>query len=144
MLNELISKALEIKERAYAPYSKYRVGAAAMTADGRIFTGVNIENASYGLTVCAERVALFKGVTEGYTNFVALAVSVDTEAPGSPCGACRQVLTEFMEQDASVYLVNHKGEGTEVTVAQLLPGAFSGKSLKCVGQSICKGQAHSK
>ncbi|HHY59602.1 MAG TPA: cytidine deaminase, partial [Clostridia bacterium] len=88
---DLLAAAQEASRRAYAPYSRFPVGAALLTADGQVFTGCNVENASYGLTICAERVAVAKAVSEGYKDFQALAVWAATEEPVSPCGACRQV-----------------------------------------------------
>src|SRR4051794_33319409 len=99
-LNRLLRRALQVRERAYAPYSGYQVGAAIMSATGKIYTGCNVENASYGLTVCAERNAIFKAISEGEREFVAIAVV--TANGGSPCGACRQVIFEFMHPDAPV------------------------------------------
>lgn len=114
-LNALAEAAVAVKKNSYSPYSRFKVGAAVLADDGKIYAGTNIENASYGLTVCAERNAMFKGVGEGKRKFVALAVCTDPvegEVFGSPCGACRQVMTEFMEQDAPLLLVsiNEKGE----------------------------------
>lgn len=124
---ELASRAVAARSNAYAPYSRYQVGAAIALADGRILTGCNIENASYGLTVCAERVAVFRAVAETGTAVLA-AVAVATEDGGSPCGACRQVLSEFAPRDGTpvpVYLVNAAGEIVqETTLAELLPLAF--------------------
>lgn len=123
----LIKASCEIRERAYAPYSNYKVGAALLMENGRIFTGVNVENAAYGLTNCAERTAVFKAVSEGYTNI--LAVAVATENAGSPCGACRQVLVEFAK-DVPVYLVNAEGNGRETSLYQLLPDHFGPEHLR--------------
>lgn len=122
----LIQAAVAARAQAYAPYSKYPVGAALLTPDGRIFTGVNVENASYGLTICAERTAVFKAVSEGCRAFVAVAVA--TENAGSPCGACRQVLAEFAG-DVPVWLVNDKGHGRETTLFTLLPDHFGPEHL---------------
>ncbi|MCL4265229.1 MAG: cytidine deaminase [Anaerolineae bacterium] len=122
----LIQAAVAVREQAYAPYSKYPVGAALLTPDGRIFTGVNVENASYGLTICAERTAVFKAVSEGYREFVAVAVA--TENAGSPCGACRQVLAEFAG-DIPVWLVDAAGHGRETTLYTLLPDHFGPEHL---------------
>jgi cytidine deaminase len=119
----LIDLANEARRRAYAPYSKYRVGAALRTKSGRIFTGVNVENAVYPHTMCAERVAVFKAVSEGETEFDVIAVATDNG--GSPCGGCRQVLAEF-GLDTVVLIAD--GNGTlkhEMTVSQLLPEAFT-------------------
>ena len=123
---ELIQAAIDIRERAYAPYSNYLVGAAILVDDGRIFTGVNVENASYGLTICAERTAVFKAVSEGYQKIFAVAVA--TENAGSPCGACRQVLAEFAG-DVPVWLVDGSGNGRETTLYKLLPDHFGPEHL---------------
>lgn len=126
----LVARAVEARARAYAPYSKYAVGAAIRTKDGSIFVGVNVENASYGLTVCAERSATFAAVTAGHREFDAIAVV--TENGASMCGACRQVVAEFVPRDRGdmpVYLAAATGEFHETSVAALLPGAFSGDFL---------------
>ncbi len=120
---ELILAAKKAREKAYVPYSRFPVGAALMTEDGTLYTGCNVENASYGLSNCAERTAVFKAVSDGHRRFAAIAVVADTEGPVSPCGACRQVLSEFAP-GARVLLTNLKGEILETTVAELLPGAF--------------------
>lgn len=125
--DELIQAARQIREMAYVPYSNYKVGAAILMENGRIFTGVNIENASYGLTVCAERTAVFKAVSEGLRKVVAVAVATDNA--GSPCGACRQVLVEFAG-DVPVYLVDRTGNGRETTLYQLLPDHFGPEHLR--------------
>lgn len=117
------------REKAYVPYSKFQVGAALLTTDGEVIHGCNIENASFGLTNCAERTAIFKAVSEGKKNFAAIAVVADTEGPVSPCGACRQVLAEFCDKDMPVYLTNLKGNVTETTVSELLPGAFTTEDM---------------
>lgn len=119
----LIALANEARRRAYAPYSRYAVGAALRTKSGRIYTGVNIENAAYPTTICAERVAVFKAVSEGETEFEA--ISVVTDNGGSPCGSCRQVLAEF-GLDTVVLIAD--GAGTllhEMTVKELLPETFT-------------------
>jgi len=121
---ELVARALKARENAYVPYSKFPVGAALLTAEGEVFTGCNVENASYGLTVCAERVAVFSAVARGKRSFKALAVAADTGDYISPCGACRQVLAEF-GGDMKVYLADRHGDFRETTVAELLPAAFS-------------------
>lgn len=125
----LLEASISAREKAYVPYSKFPVGAALLTKDGEVIQGCNIENASFGLTNCAERTAIFKAVSEGKKEFVAIAVSGDTEGPVSPCGACRQVLAEFCEPNMPVYLTNLKGNVLETTVAQLLPGAFTTEDL---------------
>lgn len=119
----LIALANEARRRAYAPYSRYAVGAALRTKSGRIFTGVNIENAAYPTTICAERVAVFKAVSEGETEFEA--ISVVTDNGGSPCGSCRQVLAEF---GLNTVVLIADGAGTllhEMTVKELLPETFT-------------------
>ncbi len=122
----LIAAACEARQFAYVPYSQYAVGAALLLADGRIITGVNVENASYGLTNCAERTAVFKMVSEGIQSFQAVAIA--TENAGSPCGACRQVMTEFAG-DVPVYLVDGNGNGRETTLYTLLPDHFGPEHL---------------
>lgn len=118
-----IQVAWEVRERAYAPYSKFRVGAAIMAADGRIFGGCNVENLSYGLTNCAERVALGAAVAAGAREFLGVVVVADTAVPISPCGACRQVLAEFAVP--KVLLVNRTGR-LEYRLDELLPRAGAG------------------
>lgn len=122
----LIRAAREARQMAYAPYSNYAVGAALLMADGRIFTGVNVENASYGLTICAERTAVFKAVSEGARKIVAIAVC--TENGGSPCGACRQVLVEFAG-DVPVFLSDAQGNTRQTTLYALLPDHFGPEHL---------------
>lgn len=124
---QLIGTSLGARRWAYAPYSEYAVGAALLTSSGVIYDGVNIENAAYPTSMCAERVAVFKAVSEGETNFIAIAVA--TSNGGTPCGACRQVLSEF-GLETKVLIVN--GDGIieqETTVAELLPGAFGSQDL---------------
>lgn len=123
-IEELTKKATDMLEKAYVPYSHFPVGAALLTKEGEVYTGCNIENASFGLTNCAERTAMFKAVSEGKKDFDYLVVTGDTEDPISPCGACRQVLAEFCEADMPVLLTNKNGDIQETTVAGLLPGAF--------------------
>jgi len=125
--NQLIARAIQIRERAYAPYSGYAVGAALLTENGKIFTGVNVENAAYPASICAERTAVFKAVSEGEKAFIAIAVA--TENAGSPCGSCRQVLSEF-GLDMLVYMVDPEGNiREEATVQELLPFAFQPSDL---------------
>ncbi len=124
----LIDMAREVRKNAYVPYSNYRVGAAVRTKSGRIFTGVNVENAAYPNGLCAERVAVFKAVSEGEREFDAIAVVTDNG--GSPCGGCRQVLAEF---GLDIHVLIADGEGKlhkEMSVAQLLPEAFTPKHLE--------------
>ncbi len=124
----LIDLANTARQRAYAPYSNYAVGSALRTKTGRVFTGVNIENAAYPHTMCAERVAIFKAVSEGEKEFEA--ISVVTENGGSPCGGCRQVLAEF-GLDTIVLIANGAGKLLkEMTVKELLPEAFTPEKLK--------------
>ena len=126
--NHLIQSALEARQWAHAPYSHYKVGAALLTSSGRVYDGVNVENAAYPTGMCAERVAIFKAVSEGEREFSALAVV--TSNGGSPCGACRQVLSEF-GVDTLVYLADEQGQlCQETNVAELLPGAFGCKDLE--------------
>lgn len=122
-IEKLIKAASAARSRAYAPYSCFQVGAAILTTEGRYYTGCNVENASYGLSCCAERVALFKAVSNGERSFEALAVIADTDDYCSPCGACRQVLAEF-NPAMKVYMANGRGEYRLLTVADLLPAAF--------------------
>jgi len=126
-MDELIRAALAAPSGAYAPYSRFAVGAAVQGAGGRIYSGCNVENASYGLTVCAERVAILKAVSEGEKELVALAVAADTATPASPCGACRQVMAEFGIK--RVVMCNTKGELLTVTLDELLPYAFDKADL---------------
>ncbi|QNO13551.1 cytidine deaminase [Alkalicella caledoniensis] len=132
IIEDLIVAAKEAMDYAYVPYSKYPVGAALLTTDDEIITGCNIENASYGLTNCAERTALFKSVSQGKKDFKAIAVICKGEILASPCGACRQVIAEFLEQQAPVILANESGEYQLTSVRELLPGAFTPKSLSGV------------
>ncbi|MDQ0254361.1 cytidine deaminase [Evansella vedderi] len=127
---QLIIEAKKAREKAYVPYSKFKVGAALLSEDGTIYHGCNIENAAYSMCNCAERTAIFKAVSEGVRSFKALAVVADTEGPVSPCGACRQVISELLQKDTSVYLTNLQGDVAEWTVEDLLPGAFSPKDLE--------------
>lgn len=125
--DRLVAEAREAASRAYAPYSKFAVGAALLGASGRIYTGCNVENASYGLTICAERVAVFHAVSQGERQFLAMGLSVP--GAGSPCGACRQVLHEFAP-DLKLFIGNERGETVgEVLVRDLLPGAFGPNDL---------------
>lgn len=120
-----IEEATKMLSKAYIPYSKFPVGAALVTKDGKIYTGCNIENASYGLCNCAERTAIFKAVSEGERDFSYLVITGNTDGPISPCGACRQVIAEFCDPQMPVLLTNQKGDEKEVTVESLLPGGFS-------------------
>ena len=130
MKDTLLAEAQRAREHAYVPYSRFPVGAALLTDDGVVFRGCNVENASYGLTNCAERTALFKAISEGKRRFVALAVIADTSGPVAPCGACRQVLAELCPPDMKVYLANLKGDLKETTVEELLPDSFGREELR--------------
>jgi len=120
--DELIAAARQVRENAYAPYSQFKVGAALLGKSGRIFVGCNVENASYGLTICAERNALFSAVAAGEREFVALVIA-GKDSRVFPCGACRQVLAEFCE-DLPIRIVGEDGTQTETSLKQLLPFAF--------------------
>jgi len=124
--NDLLAAALEARQQAYAPYSKFLVGAALLTRDGRCFAGCNVENAAYGLCNCAERTALFAAIAAGCKpgDFVALAVVADTHGPVSPCGSCRQVMAELCNDDMPVLMSNLHGNSQQTTVVALLPGSF--------------------
>lgn len=126
-LEALVKAALAARELAYAPYSEFKVGAAALAKDGRVFAGCNVENAAYGLCNCAERTALFAAVAAGCRpgDFTHLAVVADTPGPVPPCGACRQVMHEIGGPSMIVVQSNLRGDTVQTTVAQLLPGAFS-------------------
>lgn len=127
--NRLIEAAKKARERAYVPYSKFKVGAALLTKNGEIYHGCNIENAAYSMCNCAERTALFNAYSEGESEFAALCVVADTKRPVPPCGACRQVMSELCPGDMKVVLTNLQGDIEEMTVQQLLPGAFSMEDL---------------
>jgi cytidine deaminase len=127
--DQLMEQAKKAREKAYVPYSKFQVGAALLSSDGKVYHGANIENAAYSLTCCAERTALFKAYTEGNTKFSAIAVVADTKRPVPPCGACRQVISELCPPEMPVYLTNLKGDVQEIAVKDLLPGAFSPEDL---------------
>ncbi len=122
-LNTLLEAAREAAQHAYAPYSGYNVGSAVRCKDGSIYSGCNVENASFSLSICAERAAIFKAVSEGHRDFTAIAIYVDSAKLFPPCGACRQVIHEF-SPDLPVIYANHD-ETIETTMAALLPGAFS-------------------
>ncbi|HFU3843681.1 cytidine deaminase [Streptococcus suis] len=121
----LIDLVVENSRHAYVPYSHFPVSAVLVAKDGQIFTGVNIENASFGLTNCAERTAIFKAVSEGVLDFSEIVIYGETEKPISPCGACRQVMAEFFEQDLKVTLVAKDKSTVEMTVGELLPYSFT-------------------
>ena len=129
---ELIKRAEEARKLSYSPYSHFAVGAALLTKDGKVFLGSNIENSSYPLCMCAERNAIYNAMMNGYKkgDFVALALTADTDEPCSPCGACRQVISELLPEDAPIYMANLKGDVKETCPKELIPFAFSEKDLK--------------
>ena len=122
---QLVTQAIEVAGRAYAPYSKFLVGAVLVGKDGRIFAGCNVENISFGLTICAERNAVFAAVAAGCREFEKMVVVADTEVPASPCGACRQVLAEF-NPDLEVVLANFRGQRETFRLSELLPRPTAG------------------
>ena len=130
--NELVKAATEARNLSYSPYSKFKVGAALLCKDGKVFKGANIENSSYPLCMCAERNALYNAMMDGYKkeDFLALAISADTDEPCSPCGACRQVISELFPREGKIVLANLKGDVKETNIDELLPFAFSGDDLK--------------
>ena len=132
-IDELIEQALAARRRAYAPYSQFAVGAALRTRSGKVITGCNVENASYGLSVCAERVAVWKAVAEGEREFEALAVA--TSNGSSPCGACRQVMAEFAPQ-MPVIIADLEGGRQLTSVAELLPAAFLPQQLLAASRQV--------
>lgn len=127
---ELIEHAKEARKKAYIPYSKFAVGAALETKSGKVYLGCNIENAAYPVSLCAERVAIFKAISEGETEFKQLAVVADTDRPVSPCGSCRQVMSEFFKEDVSVHITNLRNDLKTVTIDQLLPFSFQATDMK--------------
>ena len=126
--DSLISAAKSARANAHAPFSKFKVGAALRTSSGKIFGGCNVENATYGLTVCAERVAIFKAISEGERKFDAIAVVTDTDALTPPCGACRQLIWEFCG-DVPVVMSNLQGKVEELRMSQLFPKPFDSSNL---------------
>jgi cytidine deaminase len=129
---ELMQQAVEARQLSYSPYSNFKVGAALLCKDGKVFLGANVENSSYPLCMCAERNALYNAMMNGYkkADFVTLAIAADTDAPCSPCGACRQVISELFPREGKIYLANLKGNYKETNIEELLPFAFSGDDLK--------------
>lgn len=128
--NDLILKAIEARELAYCPYSNFKVGAAVLFEDGEIYTGCNIENASYGGTNCAERTAIFNAVSKGNRKLKAIALIGDTKAYTYPCGMCRQVIGEFVEsKDTKIIIIKNKDEYILKTFEEIMPGAFTKEDL---------------
>lgn len=127
--SELVKLAKEAKERAYAPYSGFRVGAALVTNTGKIYTGVNIENASFGATNCAERTAVFKAVSDGENKITSIAIASDSKDYVFPCGICRQVLCEFADDHLKIICSSQNGGYRIYTLGELLPGAFRKENM---------------
>ncbi len=125
---ELVASAVKVRENACAAYSNYKVGAALLAASGKVYTGCNVENSTYGLTVCAERVALWKALSEGERSFTKIAVVTSSEPPASPCGACRQLLWEFCG-DIEITLANLKGFRKTLRLSEIFPRPFDQSAL---------------
>lgn len=123
-VEKLLEAAQKVKENAYAPYSHFHVGAALLTENGKIYSGCNVENTSYGLTICAERNAIFRMISDGERRIAEILVIGDTEEFLPPCGACRQVMIEFSTNDTVVYLCNKHGQWKKTTMAELMPYTF--------------------
>jgi len=128
-IKELVKLAIEAREKAYVPYSKFKVGAAIEMEDGSVFTGCNIENASYGATNCAERTAIFKAISEGHTIMKKIAIVGDMSTYTAPCGICRQVIAEFAAKDIEIVLIKNQDEYLVKTLEEILPGAFTKEDL---------------
>ncbi|NLM19950.1 MAG: cytidine deaminase [Clostridiaceae bacterium] len=135
--NDLILSAINASKKSYSPYSKYRVGAALLGASGKIYTGCNVENESYGAAICAERTAVVKAISEGEQKFVALAIHGSPHEPkpnqtyyAFPCGICRQVLSEFAESDLTILIAHSESNYLERTLAELLPDSFGSDNLE--------------
>ena len=124
----LVKAAQAVREYAYAPYSEFAVGAAILTDDGQVFSGANVESATYGLTTCAEQVAILKAVSEGHQRFQRIAVCTDKDPPATPCGLCRQMLAEFVE-DIGIILVNPAGKREYTRLSDIFPHAFRPRDL---------------
>jgi len=128
-IRELVKLAIAAREKAYVPYSKFKVGAAIEMEDGSVFTGCNIENASYGATNCAERTAIFKAVSEGHSIMKKIAIVGDMSTYTAPCGICRQVIAEFAAKDIEIVLIKNQDEYIVKTLEEILPGAFTKEDL---------------
>ena len=124
MISELIEKALEAREKAYAPYSKFKVGAAVLTAGGKIYTGCNVENASYPVGICAERVAMSKAVADGETEFTVIAIVGSGENYCMPCGMCRQFMAEFCKEDFEIIVAKSVDDYKIMKIGEILPYTF--------------------
>lgn len=129
MKDQLIDEAKKIRKNAHVPYSKFRVGAALLTKSGKVYRGCNIENAAYSVSCCAERVAIFKAISEGETEFEAIAVAADTRRPVPPCGSCRQVMSEFFDGAVKIYMSNLQMDTKTITMEELLPFSFKTSDL---------------
>ena len=131
-IQKLYDAALKVRLNSYSPYSKFKVGAALLLQDGNIITGTNVENASYGLSMCAERNAIFEAVIKGYRkeDFVKLCLITDSKSIASPCGACRQVISEFFSKDTPIILATTSGERLITNIGELLPYSFDEENLK--------------
>ena len=129
---QIIEEALKAREHSYSPYSNFAVGAAVLAKDGRVFHGCNIENSAYGCALCAERVAFFKSVSEGYSkdDLILMGVVADTPGPTSPCGSCRQVISELYPRDQKIVLGNLNGDYYETDANELLPFAFEESDMR--------------
>jgi cytidine deaminase len=123
-MEDLVKLAIQAREKAYAPYSNFKVGAAVRTIDGSVYTGCNVENSSLGLTICAERLAIWKAVSDGHLKFDKVAIVADTEGPCRPCGACRQTLLEF-GGDMEIVMANLDGQIETMKLSELVPKAFT-------------------
>ncbi|MCX7772115.1 MAG: cytidine deaminase [Clostridia bacterium] len=132
---ELVSLAVKAKESAYAPYSGFHVGAALLADNGKIYTGCNIENASFGATICAERTAIVKAVSDGARQILAIAISSDSKAATMPCGICRQTMSEFCASDMPMYLSNREGQFETYSFDQILPHSFRQSDLEAAKES---------
>ncbi|MFC0014643.1 MULTISPECIES: cytidine deaminase [Allobacillus] len=132
--DQLMDLAKEMLDKAYVPYSKFPVGAAVVTKNGKVYQGCNIENAAYPVSCCAERVAIFKAVSEGERDFEQLAVIANTDRPVAPCGSCRQVMAEFFSPDTPIHMANRTGDIEETILERLLPYSFNTTDLES-GQS---------
>lgn len=130
--DELIAQAKDARRWAHAPYSNFSVGAALLSSDGRVFTGCNVENSTYGLSMCAERVAIFKAISDGAHEIARVAVVTDHENIAPPCGCCRQMIWEFASDDTEVILANLSGDVRTYRIRDLLPEAFDSKYLEGV------------
>ncbi|ARC85523.1 cytidine deaminase [Clostridium argentinense CDC 2741] len=126
---ELVKTAIKAREKAYVPYSKFKVGAAVITEDGSVYEGCNIENASYGATNCAERTAIFKAVSEGHREIKVIAVVGDMSTFTTPCGICRQVIAEFASKDLKIIIIKNEDEYVVKNLEDILPGAFTKEDL---------------